>query len=106
MIIIAENKEENILVAKLSKKHSARAVMREDGYAVTFWSIEDVKEKHTLSDDAAEAFLEAYENRLQESSISGGWDFIDYADISDYREDTIRLFSNDLIKRGLRGCLL
>ena len=86
MRIIAESKEENELVKKAGKEYGASAVMRENAYAVTMWCAADVKEKHDdIDDDGAEAFLEAYERRLVESSISGGWDFIEYADVSDYK---------------------
>ena len=81
MLIIATTKEENELVQKLAKEHMARAINREDAFAVTMWSIEDVESK---CGENAELFLEDYENRLKEHSISGGWDFIEYADFSDY----------------------
>ncbi len=91
MIIIAENKQENELVKELVKelegRCTVRGIMREDGYAMTVWSVADVQEKYDISDENAEAFLEAYERRLAESSISGGWDFIDYADLSEYEDD-------------------
>lgn len=88
MKFIAETKKENTLVQKLAKEHKATAVRREDAYAVTMWSVTDVQEKHKLNDEKAEAFLEDYEKRLTESSISGGWDFIEYADVSDYKDKT------------------
>lgn len=87
MIIISENKTEDTLVQEIAKAHGARAIMRDSGYAMTIWSIEDVKEKHDMSDENARQFLEDYERRLAEGAISGGWDFIDYADVSDYKEE-------------------
>lgn len=87
MKFIAETAEEDALVQKLAKEHKATAIRRENAYAVTMWSVADVQEKHNLSDEKAEAFLEDYEKRLTESSVSGGWDFIEYADVSDYTDD-------------------
>lgn len=84
MIIIAETHEENEIVAKLAKEHSCRAIAREDGYGFTVWSVNDLKSKYPeISDDDALCFLEKYENRLKEGCISGGWDFLDYADYSE-----------------------
>ena len=90
MKFIAETKEENALAEKLAKEyrqlynHEAKAIKREDAYAVTMWSVADVQEALDLNNENAEVFLENYENRLEDSSISGGWRFIEYADISDY----------------------
>lgn len=92
MIIIAENKKENELVQKLAKEYHGRAIERDCGYAMTVWSIEDLKSKHDMTDDNARQFLEDYERRLAESAISGGWDFIDYADVSEYIEEDAYAF--------------
>ena len=86
MIIIAENERENELVQRLAKEHHGRAIERDCGYAMTVWSIEDIKSKHDMTNENARQFLEDYERRLAESAISGGWDFIDYADVSQYVE--------------------
>ena len=88
MLIIATTKEENELVQKLAKEHMAMARKREDAFAVTMWSIEDVKNNRDISDKNAESFLEDYENRLKEHSISGGWGFLEYADFSDYIDES------------------
>ena len=87
MILISESKEENKIVEELAKTHHGRAIMREDGYAMTIWSVNDVVSNRDVSPEQAEAFLEDYERRLAESAISGGWDFIEYADMSEYTTD-------------------
>lgn len=87
MIIIAETKQENELVEKLAKEHHSRAIKREDGYAVTVWSVDDVVGcKDNVTKEAAEQFLEFYENRLKDSVIDGGSDFIRDADYSGFEQ--------------------
>lgn len=86
MIFVAENKEENKLVEQLAKKQGGTAYLREDSYAITRWSVDDVLHSQpALSREAAEKFLEDHESKLVESSVSGGWDFIDYADYLEYK---------------------
>ena len=114
MLIIAETKQENEIVRKLAEQNGARAVMREDGYAVTYWSVEDVKGHNgSVTDEGAEEFLERYEKRLGESAIEGGNDFLDYADYEGYAIlpetnedyeaveicDKLMLFTNGRIRR-------
>lgn len=84
MIIIAENFEENKLVQSLSEQHGGRAYLREDAFALSVWSIDDLKEKKPeISDEDAVKFLVSNEKCLREQCISGGWDFFDFADYSE-----------------------
>lgn len=102
MRIIAETKAENELVKRLAEQYGATATMRENAYAVTMWCAADVKEKHDIiSNERAEAFLEDYERRLAESSISGGWDFIEYADVTDYEEKITAIMIDDALFAGV-----
>lgn len=90
MIIISEGKHEDALVEELAKKYHARGIAREDGFAPTFWSVKDITaSKEKITKENAEAFLEYYERKLEEGAISGGWDFINYADYSDYESKII-----------------
>ena len=87
MIIIAETKQENELAKKLAKENGGRAIMREDAFAATFWSVNDVigrERADNINEAGAEKFLERYEKRLEENSVQGGHDFLDYADYSGY----------------------
>lgn len=93
MKFIAETKEENSFAEKLAKEYrqlygrKATAIKRENAYAVSMWSATDIQEKHNLSDEKAEKFLEDYESILKDRSRESGWNFIEYADISDYTEN-------------------
>lgn len=87
MLFIAENERENELVQKLAKEYGGTAYERQDAYGVTIWSVRDVlQSRPELTAENAADFLEMYERRLRENSISGGWDFIDNADISEFKE--------------------
>lgn len=113
MIIIAESKQENELVEKLAKENFARAVRREDGYAVTVWSVGDVVgRKNNITEEGAERFLECYENRLKDNCISGGDVFLEEADYDGYETlpveaaeyevvevcDKLMLFTNERVR--------
>lgn len=115
MIIIAETKQENEIVEQMAKNlPGARAITREEAYAVNYWSIEDViGHNDSITKEGAEAFLEYYENRLKEGTTEGGNDFLDYADYDGYKLlkddeedyevveilDKLMLFSNGRIRK-------
>lgn len=104
MIFVAENYEENELVQKLAREYGGSHFFREDSFAISRWSIDDVLSVQPhLTREAAESFLEEYESNLRSSAVSGGWDFLDYADYSAFKsvgqERTVDELIRDNISR-------
>lgn len=85
MIFIAENDYENELAKQLAEQYGGKYYTRENAYGLTVWSVEDVKEVSELSDEEAREFLDLYEDKLGQGSVTGGWAFLENADYSEIR---------------------
>lgn len=86
MRIICETEHENDRGTALAQQTSCRFTKRQDGFALTIWSVDDLANMEFEDDEERLGFLEDSENRLREAMIQTGWDVLESLHIDFMRE--------------------